>query len=258
MTAVPAASAYSSSTDTATRKSVGDAIIDSIRQMFSLASVEYTIASGSITPAVAAFTLDTESDAASDTLANITTDNFPEGFRICLRLENTARIVTVTNNAGGDGEIFLRDGRDLVWPANTDPILCLERRGADWYEVWRVGFGVPTEASTAGSGAPNVITDSEASMPGGCVYTNEGAGAAAYHTLPAARAGLGPLTFVVQVAQELRVVAGSGDTIRVGATESASAGYVRSSTVGDVITLCCINGTEWIATSYVETWTVDS
>jgi hypothetical protein len=45
----------------------------------------------------------------------------------------------------------------------------------------------PVEASTAGSGAPNVLAAPESRK----LLTNEGAGAEAYHTLPAAAAGLG-------------------------------------------------------------------
>lgn len=106
------------------------------------------------------------------------------------------------------------------------------------------------EINTAGSGAPNVLTSSESDK----VLTNEGSTAQNYHTLPTAAAGL-TFTFVVQDGDGIRIVANTGDTIRVAGTVSASAGYTESTTVGDVITLIAINATEWIAISYIGTWT---
>lgn len=120
-----------------------------------------------------------------------------------------------------------------------------------FYESTSAGQGPRTiEANTAGSGTPNALTYSETNK----VLTNEGATAQNYHTLPTAAAGL-TYTFVVQDSDGIRIVANTGDTIRVAGTVSASAGYTESTTVGDVITLIAINATEWIAISYVGTWT---
>jgi len=115
----------------------------------------------------------------------------------------------------------------------------------------QLGFALKTvEANTAGVGSPNILISSETDK----TLTNEGATAKNYHTLPTAVAGL-TFTFIVQDADGIRVVANTGDTIRVAGTVSASAGYTESTTVGDVITLVAINATEWIAISYVGTWT---
>jgi len=110
------------------------------------------------------------------------------------------------------------------------------------------------EASTAGSGAPNVLTVAES----GKILTNEGSTAQNYHTLPTAAAGL-TFTFVVQDADGLRIVADTGDTIRIAAGVSAAAGYIQNSTIGSTITLCAINATEWVALGApAGTWTIDS
>jgi len=108
------------------------------------------------------------------------------------------------------------------------------------------------EANTAGSGAPNLLTVNENRT----LLTNEGATAENYHTLPTALSG-DELTFYCQDTDGIRVVANTGDTIRLAGTASAAAGFVRSSTAGSCITLVAINATEWVATSIVGTWTVD-
>ena len=109
------------------------------------------------------------------------------------------------------------------------------------------------EAVTDGVGSPNVLASSER----GKIVTNEGAGAKAYNTWPGASAGM-TFTFVVQDADGLRVTAAAGDTIRIAASACPAAGYIESTTIGDAVTLVAINATEWIATSYVGTWTVSS
>jgi len=108
---------------------------------------------------------------------------------------------------------------------------------------------VLVEANTAGSGSPNIITAAESRS----VFTNEGATALNYHTLPTAAAGL-VYTFYVQDTDGIRVVANTGDTIRIDTAVSAAAGYAESTTVGSSVTLTAINATEWVATSVIGTW----
>jgi len=106
------------------------------------------------------------------------------------------------------------------------------------------------EANTAGSGAPNVLTDTESWK----VLTNEGTTAKNYHTLPTAAAGY-QFTFVVQDADGMRIVANTDDTIRVIDKVTATAGYIESTTIGSTVTLVSINAVEWYATSIKGTWT---
>jgi hypothetical protein len=90
----------------------------------------------------------------------------------------------------------------------------------------------------------------------GDVFTNEGAGAEVNHNLPTAVAGL-IYTFVVQAAQNLRVTAAAGDTIRVAGSVSGAAGNIVNATVGGTVTILAINATEWIALGApAGTWTV--
>lgn len=108
------------------------------------------------------------------------------------------------------------------------------------------------EANTAGSGSPNLLLGTESRK----LLTNEGATAENYHTLPSAVAGL-EFVFYVQDTDGIRVVANAGDTIRIGATVSAAAGFVRNATVGSVLHLVAINATEWVPIATTGTWTVD-
>jgi hypothetical protein len=86
------------------------------------------------------------------------------------------------------------------------------------------------------------------------VFTNEGAAVKPNRTLPGAGAG-GSFTFIVQDTDGIRITAAVGDTIRMGPKVTAAAGYIESTTVGSTVTLIAINATEWIATSFVGTWT---
>lgn len=100
------------------------------------------------------------------------------------------------------------------------------------------------------SGATLLAADS------GTVTTNEGASARLDMILPSAVAGY-RYSFIVQDTDGIRVTAGTGDTIRIGSSVSASAGRIDANTIGASITLVAINATEWVALgSPIETWTV--
>lgn len=104
--------------------------------------------------------------------------------------------------------------------------------------------------STAGSGAPNVISASQTQS----TTTNEGTTAVNYNTLPTAASGL-EYTFCVQDADGQRVTANTSDTIRVIDKVTAAAGYIESTTIGSCVELVAINAVEWFATSITGTWT---
>ncbi len=111
------------------------------------------------------------------------------------------------------------------------------------------------EASTAGSGAPNVLTCAAES---GKTITNEGSAATAYNTLPAAAAGC-LFQFIDNDASDaLRITAAGDDTIRMGAFVSAAAGYWQSGPGGTSSTTCkAVNATEWICDHEEGAWSVD-
>lgn len=117
-----------------------EAVIASLRQVPGAASVELaaTISGGSITPAGGGgiIVVDTESAAATDDLANIIPTNYPDNACILLRNANAARVVTLKHAATGTGQIFLDRSTDYVLD-DTLKYLLLQRRGNDWYEVFR-------------------------------------------------------------------------------------------------------------------------
>lgn len=110
---------------------------------------ELTISSGSVTPAEGAgggiFRIDTEGNAASDSLDTIAQTNTRNGQVIALRAENASRVVTVTHAAGGAGQILLYDGVSFTF-ASTSAVLFLRRFGTNWTELFRF---VPIEDLTA-------------------------------------------------------------------------------------------------------------
>lgn len=113
--------------------------------------------------------------------------------------------------------------------------------------------GLVLEASTAGSGAPNVLLTTES----GKLLTNTGAGAEAYNTLPTVSGSISPyFLFNCEVAAGIRATAPSGVTIRLGNSTSAAGGFVRSIAPGSCLTLAW-NGTRWVGVAITGTWTVD-
>lgn len=106
-------------------------------------------------------------------------------------------------------------------------------------------------ATTAGSGSPLLLT----ALDSMTTYTNEGASAKVYITLPSAVSGLS-FSFIIQNSVGIRVVANAGDTIRNLSEVSAAAGYMESLNQGDTATIQSINGTEWIFTSASGAWTI--
>ena len=110
----------------------------------------------------------------------------------------------------------------------------------------------PFEINTAGVGSPNILTANES----GKAFSNEGAVATNYHTLPACAPGL-VFTFIQEDAvQAIRATALAGDTIRLNGAVSAGGGFVESAGRGSC-TLIGLNATEWFAIASVADWDVD-
>lgn len=89
----------------------------------------------------------------------------------------------------------------------------------------------------------------------GTAFTNEGAVALGVFNLPTAAANL-IYTFVVQDTDGIKIVANTGDTIRISASVSASAGNATSTVIGSTVTIVAINATEWISIATNGTWIV--
>lgn len=93
----------------------------------------------------------------------------------------------------------------------------------------------------------------------GAIYTNIGASGTVNLTLPTPGLAGVRYSLVIAANQYVRFTAGTGWTIRDGATLSATAGYIRSTTVGSTLTLVNIDASsQWVVLSKTGTWTVDS
>lgn len=117
-----------------------EAMLSATKQIPGAAQVELsnTIAGGSITPAGGGgvIVVDTESAAATDDLANIVQTNYPDGACLLLRNSNAARFVVLKHAATGAGQMFLSRNVDYVLD-DTKKFILLQRRGTDWYEIYR-------------------------------------------------------------------------------------------------------------------------
>lgn len=173
-------------------------------------------------------------------------DYFPDGsYRLMLRT-NPIYVRTTTG-------LVLRMNADIDGTLTGSRAVYFGRPVVrDIREVEKDGARVVVEANVAVAASPNLLQTAEC----GKVFTNEGATAANYHTLPTAVAGLTYGPFFVQDADGMRIVANSGDTVRLGTSVSAAAGYCESTTIGSSVTLVCINATEWVASSITGTWSV--
>ena len=89
----------------------------------------------------------------------------------------------------------------------------------------------------------------------GTQFDNVGASGAVVFTLPAAYVGA-KFGFCCAVAQLLTVLAPASTSIAIGATNSAAAGNVASSTPFSYVEIEKITATQWVAKSSTGTWTV--
>ncbi len=141
MATIPAAGYISNAARTQgeLKQSLED-VIASLRQIpgAGQAELNYTIASGSVTPGGSGgiITIDTESSAATDDLTNIVTTNYPDGSCLIVRNFNASRFVVIKNAAGGAGQINLDRSADYTLD-DTKKWILIQRRSADWYEVLR-------------------------------------------------------------------------------------------------------------------------
>lgn len=126
-----------------------DGIANSIAGNVGFESDELTIASGSVTPNRSHHTVDTESDAASDDLANVVTTNMATDAILILRAAHTDRSVVLKHAATGDGELYNAYDADITLD-DTDKTVIYQRRGADWYEIAR-NFVSPGDMGALGS-----------------------------------------------------------------------------------------------------------
>ena len=114
---------------------------DAIAQMPGAGTIltALTIATGAITPAVGiSHAIDLRGEgAADDILDNITATNIVTGAWVWLTAGNTgAEDITINHNAGGAGQLTLRDSVDFLMNAVNMGIM-MRYNGTDFVELWR-------------------------------------------------------------------------------------------------------------------------
>lgn len=107
--------------------------------------------------------------------------------------------------------------------------------------------------------------DVAASVIAGRLFSNNTADSLNIQTLPAAAdpgAGTGVpaqvFSFIVQNTNGIKVIAATGDKIQIGATATASGGFIQSVVAGSCVRLIVVDAHTWMATSHEGTWTFDS
>lgn len=198
-----------------------------------------------------------KSDGTFEAVLNSITPPVTKGCFIGVAIAAAGVITSVDNS----GVIYLRSGIcyrktfDVDYPLDVPPSnwLGITETQAGFY-LWTgtsyICIDDKLKVQSKTSNYQILSTDRQK------VFTNEGASGTVQFTLPAAANGEGSYTFIIQANQTLRITAGTGDTIRLNSSVSAAAGNVANNTIGNVITLVCINVTEWYATSHEGTWTV--
>jgi hypothetical protein len=87
-------------------------------------------------------------------------------------------------------------------------------------------------------------------------FTNNGAAGEVDFTLPACTTAGYTLSFDVEAAQILKIIANGTDTLRNGATVSATGGRAQANTVGSVLRIVCGASGKWTTESIIGTWTI--
>jgi len=155
------------------------------------------------------------------------------------------------------GGLVYRETADLAEPLDTPPngLLMITKTLAGEYLWSGSGNGYKLLLPPLATILPVVADKTETATDRYKVVTNEGTTVKPVITLESAAAGI-TRTFIVQDSDGIRIVAASGDTIRIGTSISSSGGYAESTTIGSTLTLIAINATEWFAISSLGTWSV--
>ncbi len=203
---------------------------------------------------------------AQGAVANNTALGYKAGFTITTGTKNTivgSLVGSATLTTGANNILIGIDATCTTAASGTSNTLLIKGTGTAIVSATAtdgtpiITFGGPimfqsqVVAHTEGVGAPYGAAATES----GSVYTNEGATAKVYIQLPTAVKGL-RYSGIVQDTDGLRLVANTGDTIRINTAVSASAGFCEATAIGASVDLIAINATEWIALSSLGTWTV--
>jgi len=172
---------------------------------------------------------------------------------------SAAGVVKVTDGSSGTGSL-IATGIDSGAATN----LLLKYNGATQATVDSIGltFGTGKYLYSNGGGlldawrlvVRNRTSDGNEANGSMEFITNSGTTALVTRTLETATAGLN-YEFYCADTDGLKIVANTGDDIRVIDKVTASAGYISSTTIGSVVRLFAIDSDHWVATSIHGTWT---
>lgn len=189
-----------------------------------------------------------------------------------LNLCTTGTGLTIIGNATG----FVRLGGDLQVNGKnivslTNGAIAVQPDGSGALNLCTTGTGATAIGNATGTVTVTRLlctmmseaftgNDTLTAAESGKLLDNDGAAGQVNLTLPAAAAGL---VFEVVVAENqiLRLVPTTDDTIRLEGTESdtgTNGGYVEANVKGNALRLVAVNATEWVATSVVGTWSVNT
>jgi hypothetical protein len=152
--------------------------------------------------------------------------------------------------ATGSGNVVLANSPTISSPTFSGIVAGL---AASDLSNGTIGSGavVLAEALTVPKTAGYAIANGDS----GKFFNNIGATGEVDFALPVAAAGL-HFYFIVEAAQTVKVIAGTGATISIGTATSASAGNVTSNFPYSALHVVAISTTEWVAASSTGEWIV--
>ena len=161
----------------AQQKAFFEALRDTISSLLGGADPEgVEIASGVVQPVASLIVVDTEGQAADDDLDRVDYANMHQNNILVLRVADAGRVVTIKNNAGGDGSFRMLDDADRVMDKARFYSLFI-RDGNLWVEAFR-GFGPDKAAERAFLGLGSAALANEGAIDAG---TLEGIAAAGFY-----------------------------------------------------------------------------
>jgi hypothetical protein len=154
MTALVADGVLGANPNNAAARVALEQIRDFIAEMTGGSAIEaLTLASDTVTPTVAVFSVDTEGAAAEDDLATIAQTNHPAGRLIAVRSVDAARVVTIVQG----GNILTRDAQSIVLYDPKDFVLFLRVTAAHKIKLTADGSDTITDddGTTVSAGGGN-------------------------------------------------------------------------------------------------------
>lgn len=115
-----------------------------------------------------------------------------------------------------------------------------------------IEYNVRVKTTTTGSVSLSASISGGNSTGPGSIQNNSGASAGVTYNLPAAVIG-NCYTFTVMDTDGITIDCNGTDTIQFNATATSAGGTIASATVGNTVTIICVDTGKWIVTSYVGT-----